>query len=111
MKWIVLALVIVTAGCGRDDGDIDSLIGDSCTRDSDCDERCFRDTADYPGGICSIACTGDGDCTSDSYCMDRDGGVCLFQCPEFDCTRLGPGWACKDKDRVGGGSISVCIGD
>ena len=111
MRTIALVLVLVASACGRDDGDIDELIGDSCTRDSDCDERCYRDSGDYPGGFCSVACNSDNDCTPDSYCIDRDGGVCMFDCPAFDCGRLGAGWVCRERDRVGGGKLDVCSGD
>lgn len=111
MRTIVLALILVVSACGRDDGDIDSLIGEGCIDNSDCDDRCYTDPADYPGGFCSIGCSSDNDCTSDSFCMAKDGGVCLFDCPAFDCTRLGPGWGCRDKDRIGGGKLNVCIGD
>lgn len=111
MRWIALVLILLTSACGRDDGDIDELIGDSCTTDRDCDDRCYRDSGDYPGGLCSIQCNSDNDCTGDSFCMDRDDGVCLFDCPAFDCARLGPGWTCKERDRVGGGKLNVCIGE
>jgi hypothetical protein len=111
MRFIVIACILVASACGRGDGDIDDLIGSSCTADSQCADRCFRDNSDYPGGFCSIQCNSDSDCTSDSFCMDKDGGVCLFECPAFDCARLGPGWVCRDRDRVGGGRISVCTGN
>lgn len=111
MRWIVITLVLVTAACGRDDGDIDELIGESCVSDRDCSDRCFTDPGDYPGGICSSSCTSDSDCTSDAYCIAKDGGICLFLCPEFACDRLGPGWGCHNEDRISGGSISVCIGN
>ena len=38
------------------------------------------------------------------------GGVCMFACPEFDCSRLGPGWSCENKNRQNGGEIRVCSG-
>jgi hypothetical protein len=41
----------------------------------------------------------------------EDGGVCLFACPAFDCSRLGNGWECRDRDRVSGGQIHVCFGN
>lgn len=111
MRSIVLALVLVISACGRDDGDIDTLIGERCTADRECEDRCFRDTSDYPGGFCSSACDSDNDCTTDAFCMDRDDGVCLFACPEFDCGRLGAGWSCRERDRIGGGKLTVCIGN
>ena len=107
---LIVALVVAVGACGRDDGDIDELIGARCEVNGDCDDRCFTDVDDYPGGFCSLQCDSDSDCTPDSFCIDKDGGVCLFLCPDFDCGRLGAGWECKDRDRVGGGKISVCFG-
>lgn len=104
-------LLLAVGGCGgHDTGDIDSVIGESCVSDRDCDTRCYVD-GDFPGGICSVPCQSDNDCPSDTFCMKKAGGVCLFACPEFDCSRLGAGWACRDKDRQNGGTVSVCIGD
>ena len=111
MKSIAIAFVLVVSACGRSDGDIDDLVGARCVDDRDCDNRCLRDSGDYPGGFCSIQCNSDDDCTTDSSCIAKDDGVCLFDCPAFDCARLGPGWACKEKDRAGGGKITVCVGD
>ncbi|MBL9020243.1 MAG: hypothetical protein JNL83_39020 [Myxococcales bacterium] len=108
MKRLVLGLVMLV-GCGG--GQIDSYIGAACSRDAECDERCYLDSRDYPGGFCSISCESDRDCPSDTVCIDKDGGVCLFLCSELDCSRLGRGWGCHDEDRRSGGRDSVCIGD
>ncbi len=110
MKLIAFVLVVLTA-CGRGSGDIDSFIGAACGRDSDCDERCYQDSGAFPGGFCSIACTSDRDCPSDTACIDKAGGVCLFLCSDVNCGRLGAAYQCKDKDNVGGGKNNVCIGD
>ncbi len=110
VKHLALALLILTA-CGRDSGDIDSFIGASCGRDSDCDERCYQDPDSFPGGFCSIACRSDADCPSDTACIEKAGGVCLYLCSEVDCSRLGFPYQCKDKDHVSGGKAFVCIGD
>jgi len=111
MRQIAIVLVLLVSACGHDSGDIDELVGASCTSNGQCDERCYPDGNDFPGGFCSIPCDSDSDCTPDTYCIDKAGGVCMFLCPEFDCGRLGPEWVCKSRDRVGGGQISVCIGD
>ena len=109
---LLAACLVVLAGCGgHANGDIDSLIGDACLRDTDCDSRCYIDSRSFPGGFCSNACTTDADCPPDALCMEKSGGMCLYACPAFDCSRLGPGWACKDKDRMVSGNATVCIGD
>ena len=112
MRLFVLTSLVLLVGCGgHDAGDIDPIIGASCASDRDCDTRCYIDPADFPGGFCSLPCETDNDCPSDTYCMEKAGGMCLFACPEFDCSRLGAGWRCRDKTRESGGTVSVCIGD
>ena len=111
MKHLVFVVAILCGACGgHGSGDIDEVIGESCSDDRDCAERCYRDN-DFPGGFCSLACNSDRDCPSDTYCMSTNGGVCMFACPEFDCDRLGPGWECRERSRAGGGDIPVCSGD
>ncbi len=107
VKGFLVGLVLLV-GCGGDQ--IDSFIGAECTRDSQCEERCFQG-GNYPGGFCSIACASDNDCPSDTVCIEHDGGVCMFLCSELDCSRLGPRWGCHDEDRRTGGKDNVCIGD
>ncbi len=102
--------MLVTASCGRDAGDIDDVIGASCASNSDCATRCYRDSARYPDGFCSQPCTTDNDCPGGTSCIESDGGVCLLLCPEFDCSRLGPGYECNGKQHAGGGSVEVCTG-
>ncbi|MBA3462523.1 MAG: hypothetical protein H0T46_21370 [Deltaproteobacteria bacterium] len=111
MKQLIALAFIVLAGCGRDSGDIDSYIGNACARDSDCDERCYLNSGEFPGGFCSISCRSDSDCPSDTVCTDKEGGVCMFLCRAVDCRDLGPGWQCMDKDNVNGGKDNICIGD
>src|SRR5512146_2206528 len=101
--WFALVLVL---GChsGHDVGSIDPTIGAACTSDGNCDDRCFQHNNDhFPGRLCSLPCLGDRDCPLDTVCIDLQGGVCLFTCPAFDCSRLGAGWSCPDHDLVGGG--------
>ena len=108
----LFCLLLVVTGCSRSAGDIDEFIGAACTRDSQCDERCYQDGGDFPGGFCSVSCNSDLDCPSDTACIDKAGGVCMFLCSEVDCARLGPGWFCNDKDARGSsGKVNVCIGD
>jgi len=39
-----------------------------------------------------------------------DGGVCAFQCPAFDCARLGPAHECNGKPDLDGSTVEVCTG-
>jgi hypothetical protein len=111
MRFVLASLLLLAACGGHDEGEIDDVIGSPCVSDRDCDTRCYIDSSDYPGGFCSISCQSDQDCPADTFCMEKSGGVCLFACPAFDCSRLGTGWECKDKSRIAGGSITVCVGD
>lgn len=110
MRSFVIAALFVLGCGGHDTGEIDNVIGAPCTSDRDCDSRCYIG-GDFPGGICSQSCQTDNDCPSDTFCMAKAGGVCLFACPAFDCSRLGQGWGCHDEDRMGGGKQNVCIGN
>src|SRR5262245_11912484 len=106
MKRIILLIAI---GCGHGAGGIDKTEGKACASDRDCDHRCYQG-GDFPGGFCSVPCSVDGDCPSDSVCTSNEGGVCMFVCPPFDCARLGPGWFCQSVDRREGGQANVCSG-
>src|ERR1041385_1852641 len=109
--FLISGLLLMAACGGHDTGDIDNVIGAPCTSDRDCDSRCYID-GDFPGGFCSVACQSDNDCPSDTFCMAKSGGVCLFACnPGFDCSRLGSTWSCHDEDRFSGGKTNVCIGN
>lgn len=111
MRFFVASCVVWLVACGgHHDGGIDNTIGATCVSDRNCDDRCYMG-GDFPGGFCSISCTSDHDCPSDTYCMSAADGVCLFACPAFDCSRLGPGWVCRERGRIGGGTINVCSGD
>jgi len=109
---VLLASLLSVAACGGHDlGSIDDTVGASCTSDRACADRCYQDNGDkFPGGFCSLACLSDNDCPTDTYCIKDAGGVCMFACPAFDCSRLGAGYACRDKDSMTGGKVNVCIG-
>jgi hypothetical protein len=111
MRFVLASLLVLAACGGHGEGEIDDVIGAPCVSDRDCDTRCYIDGDDYPGGFCSQSCQSDDDCPADTYCIAEDGGVCLFACPAFDCSRLGNGWECRDRDRVSGGQIHVCFGN
>jgi hypothetical protein len=111
MKTFVILCALVVGACGgHDTGDIDDVIGAACSTDRDCESRCYSG-GDFPGGFCSLPCASDNDCPGDTYCMSESGGVCMFACPVFDCSRLGPGWECRDENRLNGGNVSVCSGN
>jgi serine protease len=109
MKTVACILLLFVA-CGHDAGGIDDTIGSTCASDRDCDSHCYLG-GDFPSGFCSQSCVTDNDCPSDALCVSESGGVCMFACPPFDCSRLGPGWTCRDKDHAGGGTVNVCSGD
>ncbi len=110
MRQVLIAVVFLI-GCnsGHRLGQIDPEIGASCSSDRDCQDRCFVG-GDFPGGFCTLTCASDRDCPSDTFCMDVQGGACMYICPDFDCARLGGGWSCRDTGRIGGGQAAVCRG-
>lgn len=115
--FILAIALLAFPGCdddevgGHETGDTDSVVGDPCSTDGDCAARCYTDPEDFPGGFCSLPCATDADCPSDTACVDKSNGVCLFTCPAFDCGFLGAGWRCDDKDHRTGGTVFVCTGD
>jgi hypothetical protein len=109
MKSLFLVCALLVGACGHGDGDIDTEVGATCVDDRDCDDSCVLG-GDFPGGFCSLPCDTDNDCPGDTYCMETQGGICMFACPAFDCDRLGAGWSCKSRKRNNGGDINVCSG-
>jgi hypothetical protein len=92
---IVLALISLAA-CGG--SDVDREVGARCESVDDCDDRCLNPSPAYPDGFCTLDCGDNGDCPSDTDCVDREGGVCLFICfDNGDCNFLGPGWTCHEE--------------
>lgn len=116
VRTLLLALFVTACGGAdsvgdHDTGTTDSVIGDPCFTDADCLTRCYTDQDKFPGGFCSVPCASDADCPSDTRCAGTEGGVCLFECPPFDCTFLGPGYRCDDKKNPFDQTIFVCIAD
>ncbi len=110
----VAALVIsaAAAACGgHSSGSIDRTIGAPCTSNTQCDHQCLTPSGDFPGGFCTIPCTDNSECTSDTVCVAKAGGVCLYACPPFDCARLGANWSCQGADAYAGGKVNVCLGN
>ena len=108
--FVILCAFVIGACGGHDNGGIDDVIGAACVSDRDCDSNCYTG-GHFPGGFCSTPCNTDNDCPEDTYCMADAEGVCMFICPQFDCTRLGAGWGCHDEPRLNGSHVNVCIGN
>lgn len=109
MRFALVLVLLTACGGGRD---VDRLLGARCSVDSDCEERCLGPNDDFPDGLCSFQCDVNADCPSDAWCVETNGGVCLYDCiDDTDCDFLGPRWVCRDRDLHGsGGSERVCIG-
>lgn len=91
-----IAILVVLVACGGND--ISRTLGARCDRADDCAERCLGPSGDYPDGFCTVDCSDNGDCPSDSVCVEREGGVCLFECSvRADCRFLGESWDCKEE--------------
>ncbi|TMQ04160.1 MAG: hypothetical protein E6J90_52145 [Deltaproteobacteria bacterium] len=107
-----IGAVIACGALACQSSDVSRQVGARCDRSSECAERCLFPGADYPGGFCTIGCTGRTDCPSGTTCADREGGVCLFECAsDASCAFLGTGWGCKSVDLRGGGiKVMVCAG-
>jgi len=102
------SLALALAACGSKE---DAVVGDTCSQNAQCRFICATG-GDFPGGFCTVPCQSDNQCPrGDTLCMDPAGGVCLFTCAsDADCFFLGPGWSCRNHDRVGGGRAAVCLG-
>jgi len=95
---IALALIVALAACQS--SDVSRAIGARCDRSSECDDHCLTDADGFPGGFCTVVCDTSDDCpASDSECVAREGGACLFTCTDdASCAFLGAGWRCADED-------------
>lgn len=108
--WLVL---LALGACA--DPDVSRAVGARCDRSDECDDRCLAAASDYPGGFCSVSCDTSLDCaTADTLCVEDEGGVCLFECRvDANCTFLGAGWQCVERDGRGGDpgrKVMVCRG-
>lgn len=104
--------VLGLAGCGGPE--VSRQIGARCDTSRECDDRCLPPAADYPGGFCTLVCNTTNDCPGDASCVNREGGVCLFDCAvDADCRFLGTGWTCRDTELRSpqGTQVKVCRGD
>lgn len=107
-----LGLSVVVGLCACDSSDVSRAFGARCDDRSECDERCLTG-ANFPGGLCSLSCERTAECSADTACVDREGGVCLARCKVAeDCSFLGTGWDCMETaPRQSGETIvKVCVG-
>jgi hypothetical protein len=94
-------------------------IGDGCTSDAQCGFEGGTCAANYPDGMCTLACNGSCPTNPDAvegFCVDfqENGGFCLPVCnPGASACR--PGYKCQRLARFGGGggddSQYVCFPD
>jgi hypothetical protein len=92
-----IAVAVASASCHAD-GPVSRAVGARCDSSSECDDRCLPEGAGYPGGFCTLICNTSSECPSDAPCVDREGGVCLFECAtDANCEFLGDGYQCKDE--------------
>ena len=105
MRIIVTLLAI--AACNNSPAS--PSLGDPCASDTDCAHRCVTGP-DFPGGFCTQTCTSDADCGPNGACVNRNNGICLFRCPQINCSFVGDNWRCDNRDAIGGGQVNVCIG-
>ena len=109
----LVALGVAAPGCGSGDvGPSSHKVGGRCGSDGDCDKRCVTGIQ-FPGGYCTITCTGDKDCPGGSACVmsSNDEGICLATCQvPTDCAGYGSGYQCNRQPRQSGtmGAL-VCI--
>jgi hypothetical protein len=111
MRWMTIAATagLVLAACTS--SDVSRTIGARCDQSSECDDRCLAPSASYPGGMCTLSCDDDGACPGDTRCAGDDGGVCLYECGgDGDCSFLGQGWTCQERDGRPDGRVMVCRG-
>lgn len=106
----VAAIAGLFAGCSVG-GEVSRELGARCDTKEECDERCLPPAEGFPGGFCTLSCTGAGQCPSRASCADTEGGVCLFNCVEdSDCAFLGAGWGCRSMPSPSEETVSVCAG-
>jgi hypothetical protein len=108
----LLVLLATTAACQS--SDVSRTVGARCDDQAECDDRCLTPSAEWPGGFCTVTCDDDGDCPSDTACIEEgNGGVCAFTCSDDNyCKFLGDGYACAERDThpVGDAKVTVCRG-
>ena len=105
---LVRALVLVAAalilGCSDPPKTQYLPIGSRCTSPGQCGTMPFDcNTAGFPGGYCTLACTTDGDCPLDALCAHDH--ACRRKCSIASDCRSGEGYTCAPLTT----STSVCV--
>lgn len=99
----VVALLLTATGCG---GKASAPIGAACKDSGDCASSSYCAT-NYPGGYCSMACTGrPSACPSGSLCarVSPDTAECYSTCSaNSDCRS---GYGCFS---ITGSSQAICL--
>jgi hypothetical protein len=112
MRWpIVSALILGLALVACQSSDVSRSVGARCATNAECDVKCLAG-GPWPGGFCTVLCDTDANCPENARCVDEDGGVCAFSCTaDPDCSFLGAGYTCQDRDsHTGGAQVKVCRG-
>ena len=108
-----LPLILALLGACQD-SDVSRALGARCDLSAECEDRCLEPSLEWPGGFCTLTCDTDADCPRDAACVDEStSGVCAFTCTTIDqCTFLGAGYDCKERDahEVGAPPVKVCRG-
>ncbi|MGM0554901.1 MAG: hypothetical protein ACQEVA_00795 [Myxococcota bacterium] len=104
----ILLLLCVTCAALMPGCSHDRKVGGACSADADCKDRCLES---FPGGMCTLSCESDDECTNQTVCADTEGGVCLFPCDSTqECLdELGDGYACDDETSFDDREIRVCV--
>ena len=114
MSSLALATLAVSAcddDAGNDRiGNSGDVVGGPCRTNDTCAEgsECIVG-GDFPGGMCTLACSSDADCPGATRCISNEGGICMLPCEsKADCRE---GFQCEGKSREGGdGDKKVCNG-
>jgi hypothetical protein len=107
-----LAITMALAACGSD-GSSDQDFRTGCTVDGQCATgRCLTG-GNFPGGLCTRACSSSAGCPSGWSCISNSSGVCMRNCAtNVDCASLGTQYECNAESLEGssGGQQRVCRG-
>ena len=116
LRFSLITLVaLAAAACGDGSGDDGignkgDVVGGPCqTTDACADGSECIVGGDFPGGMCTVACSSDADCPGGTRCISNEGGICMLPCEsKADCRE---GFQCEGKSREGGdGDKKVCNG-
>lgn len=95
VKWVVLTLALVVAGCSDSANTQYLPIGSRCSSNGQCGTSPFDcATSAYPFGYCEKPCATDGDCPSDSLCS-ASAKACRRVCTSDTSCRVADGYSCQ----------------